>query len=223
MWLPDDLSSDKYIKIIENENAPCGLEAINCHVTTMPQASDIEPGGMYVLQQLPPSNIQLKPMGFVAGSRSYFDDFHRRIKLEFRSQPDVIRQWDSWSERVPLSDDCIEFVSSSRSTWHVPLRTSLFPAPDCDTSTSVSSRQVKRRTDGLEELRQFYSTDSVKWSHRGKKIKQPDSAWVDDKVVTLIISYHQCYIHVIVIISFHSICVLLHYYTFLFLFYCVVT
>jgi hypothetical protein len=167
--------AEQYVQIIENENFPCGLEAINYHVSTHPTNA---PGGLFILQQLP-SGKPLLPMPFTADGRTEFDCFFKKIKEMFRSQPDVIQQWNDWSTIIPASDDAFEYVNSAKSTWWVPLNDRLFQISQFN--EAVVSVTTKNRST-VDELRQFYSTDSVQWSQRGMKSTTSREPWVDSMV-----------------------------------------
>jgi hypothetical protein len=172
---------DQVVKIIENEAAMCGIEAINCHVTTEPSATDTQPAGMYILQSLPLRSTAIKPVGFVADSQMLYRNFLRRVKENnlFRH---VQEQWELFDRLIPVNDDVNQYILSERSTWHVPLRDALFESTICDTATHVPVRISKPRIEGPASLRQVYSTSSVKWSQRGGLITRPKQPWINDKV-----------------------------------------
>lgn len=142
-------------------------------VKTFPEATDQDPGGMYVLQQLP-SVKSILPQGFIAGSRKAFEKTMQFIQSKFeKNAPDVVTSWKEFSKLVPTSDDADQYLAENPGALHIPFHELLFNGILVN-GEGIAIKPVTVASKKKHSLPLVRSSDSINWSRRGKTFKDGD-------------------------------------------------
>jgi hypothetical protein len=133
---------------------------------------------MYLLHSLPPPDRSFFPQEFIPNSRAVFDATLRKITDTYQStQPEVVRQWQTFAQSVPLNDSAQEHLANNPLSMRIPFKDLLFTSSEeLMENQSVDSNQNashKRKLGEIQILR-MRSTDSIAWSRRGKKLRPND-------------------------------------------------